>query len=70
MTKEEIKNYVENDIDYNCQEYDLEREDVIGVVMYNIIYRYHEDQITVDDTIECANYLGFEIDKDKLINSK
>ena len=62
MTKEEIKNYVEDDIAYHCGEFDLPREVAIETVMINIICRYKNGELSKEDLLSCADYLGYTLD--------
>lgn len=62
MTKKEIKKYVEDQIEYHCEEFGLEREEVEDVVMKNIVIHFYNDEISGDDLVECGNYLGYQID--------
>ena len=64
MTKEEVKNYVEDIIDYHCDEFGLEREEVIETVMINIIFSYERNELTKEDLLKCADYLEYELDMD------
>ena len=64
MTKEEIKNYVEDDIAYHCGEFDLPREVAIETVMINIICRYKNGNLSREDLVGCADYLGYTLDVD------
>ena len=59
MTKEEIKKYVEDQIEYHCDEFGLSREEVEETVMINIIGDYEKDEISKEDLIQCGEYLGF-----------
>ena len=64
MTKEEIKQYVENDIEYHCGEFDLPREVAIEPVMINIVYRYKIGKLSREDLTACADYLGYTLNVD------
>ena len=70
MTKEEIKEYVENDIQYHMDEFGLEREEVEGVVMDNIILRYIDNKISKEDMLQCADYLKYDLNLDIIENKK
>ena len=62
MTKKEIKEYVENDIQNACDEGGLSREEVLETVLINIIYRYEIGLLTKEDLLQCGEYLGVELD--------
>ena len=70
MTKNEIKKYVEDQIEYHCEEFGLEREEVEEVVMKNIVIHFYNDEISGDDLVECGNYLGYEIDLEETTKDK
>ena len=62
MNKNEIKEYVENEIEYHMNEFDLEREDTLDVVLINIIDRFINDEIDEQWLLDCSEYLGRELD--------
>ena len=66
MTKEEIKNYIENIIEYNCSESDLEREDVLYSAILTAIYHYELKEISKEDLLQCADYLEFALDMEEI----
>ena len=68
MSKEEIKNYVEGQIECHCDEFGLTREEVTEVVLLNCVEYYRMDELSEDDLVRCANYLGYEINLDLLNN--
>lgn len=70
MISEEIKKYCEEQIKYHCEEFDLEREDVLNVVMINITDLYYQDKITEEWMMGCADYLGFDLDIEKIRKEK
>ena len=70
MTKKEIKKYVEDQIEYHCEEFGLEREEVEDVVMKNIVIHFYNDEISGDDLVECGNYLGYQIDLEETTKDK
>ena len=62
MEPNEIKNYIENQIAYHCDEFGLEREEVTEVVLLNCIEYFYRDELSEEDLLECAKYLAMEID--------
>ena len=66
MTKETIRSYVEDEIAYHIDESGWEREDVMEVAMLNMLYRYANDMLAKEDLLQCANYLGYELNMDLL----
>lgn len=70
MNKEEIKQYVEDHIEYHCSEFGLEREEVIDVVITNLVYSYYENDITESELVDCCEYLGYEVDLEQVRKDK
>lgn len=70
MTKKEIKEYLDEQVEFHCQEFGIEREAALEVVFQNNYFEYFEDFITLDDLAMCADYLGFNFDRDLAIESK
>lgn len=64
MNKNEIKQLVEENIEFHCDEFGLEREEVIDVVLGNFIIDYENERISREDLLQCAEYLECEIDID------
>ena len=61
---------VEEEIAYHMDEFGLEREDVLQVALENIIFRYDEGLISKEDLLQCADYLGFVFDMEKIEKTK
>ena len=61
MTNKEIKEMCEQEIEYHMSEFDLEREEVLDVAIYNMIDRYMQGTLSREDLIKCGDYLGFEL---------
>ena len=61
MEQEELIKFVEENIDYHMSEFDLPREDAEDVVVDNLIYWYLHDEISKDDMVNGAEYLGYGI---------
>ena len=70
MTKNEIKKYAEDQIEYHCEDFGLEREEVEEVVMKNIVIHFYNDEISGDDLVGCGNYLGYQIDLEETTKDK
>ena len=70
MNKKEIKEYCEEGIKIHCEEFDLEREEAIEVVMLNIIETYYDDKTSEEWMMGCANYLGYDLDIEKIRKEK
>ena len=70
MNKKEIKEYCEEGIRIHCEEFDLEREEAIEVVMLNIIETYYDDKTSEEWMMGCANYLGYDLDIEKIHKEK
>ena len=70
MNKKEIKKYVENDIEYHCNEFGLQREEVVEVVAINIFDRYIKGLISKEDLIQCHKYLGYDADDGEKTQNK
>ena len=70
MNKEEIKQYVEDEIEFHCDEFGLQREEVIEVVITNLVYSYYESIINEDDLVKCCEYLGYKVDLEQVRKDK
>ena len=70
MTKEEIKKLMEEEIEYHMFEFDLEREEVLDVAIYNMIDRYMRDELSKEDLTMCADYLDMELNFDEIERRK
>ena len=66
MKKEEINNYVENIIDALCNESGLTREEVLWDAAINCIEYFYRDNLSKEELINCAEYLGYELDIDEI----
>ena len=66
MNEQEIKKYVEERIEYHCDEFGLKREEVLYTVLVNIVYEYEHEDISEEDLLKCADYLGFELDMEEI----
>lgn len=70
MNNQEIKNYVENIINAQCEESGLIREEVTEVTLLNCIELFYRDELSKEDLIGCAKYLEYEIDVDAIEKEK
>ena len=70
MKKEEIKRMVEDDIESQCDESGLTREEVIEPVFYGLLDRYVKDIITLEDLIQAAKIIDIEVVVENLIRFK
>ena len=70
MKKEEINNYVENIIDDLCNESGLTREEVLWDAAINCIEYFYRDNLSKEELINCAEYLGYELDIDEIEKEK
>ena len=70
MNEVQIKEYVEGQIEYHCDEFGLQREEVIDIVMKNIVIQFFKDLIDEKDFVCCGNYLGYDIDLNKIKEGK
>ena len=70
MTREEIKNYIEEAFEWHMHESGLEREDLVEMVAVNAIYAYFYDEFELDDVIQILEELDWEIDAKDLQNMK
>ena len=64
MEHDELVKFIEDNISYHMSEFDLEREEAEDVVTENLIWWYYSDDISRDDLINGAAYLGYVIDMD------
>ena len=70
MTKEEMKQKVENMIMDQMNESGLTEEEVIEPVMISLVYEFYDDQITINDLVYALDYLGYAYDQETLIQNK
>ena len=70
MKQEEIKNYIENQIAYHCDEFGLTREEATEVVLLNCVEFFYNDQLSKEDLLQCARYLEYEIGIDAIEKEK
>ena len=75
MNKAEIMNYIEDQIEYHCDEFGLTRKEVTGVVLLNCIEYFYKDELSEEDLVKCANYLKYrvdlhEVEEEKIIRQK
>ena len=62
MTNEEIKKYVEEQLEYHMDEFNLSKEEVEESVMINIIHEYETGKLCREELLKCGEYLGYELD--------
>ena len=70
MTKEEMKQKVENMIADQMNESGLTEEEVLEPVMISLVYEFYDDQITSEDLMYGLDYLGYAYDEEVLIKNK
>ena len=66
----DIKRFVEDQINYHCEEFGLTREEVTETVMLNCIEFYYADLLSKDDLLKCSDYLEYEVDIDTIEKEK
>ena len=66
MNKNEIKQLVEENIQFHSEEFGLEREEAVDIVFKNFVIDYEFEKISKEDLLQCVEYLGYEIDIDTL----
>ena len=66
MKKKEIAKYVEDQIDYHCDEFGLEREEVLTVVLLNCFEYFRKGKLSKEDLFACSNYLNLELCLDEM----
>ena len=70
MNAKDIKKFVEDQINYHCEEFGLIREEVTETVVLNCIEFFYAEILSKDDLLKCAKYLEYEIDIDAIEKEK
>ena len=66
MTREEIKNYIEEAFEWHMAESGMEREEVYETVVMNAVYAYYNDHIELEDLMGMMEELEFELDVERV----
>ena len=70
MTNEQIQNHVEELIEMLIDESGIDREDAEYDALVNCIYQYDHDELSREDLLSAATYLGYRLDMNAIDEAK